>query len=56
MQIFRLVRELKALGADLKAGAEPRKNSLLCREVELAVKAVQEDVCANIDTPKKGKK
>ena len=49
MQIFRIVRELKALGADLKSGAEPRKNSLHGPEVELAVKAAQEDVCANID-------
>ena len=49
MEIFRLVRELKALGADLKSGTEPRKDSLWGPEIELAVKAAQEDICANID-------
>ena len=43
-----IIAELKALCADFKTGDEPRRDSPW-REVELAIKAAREDVCANID-------
>lgn len=47
MNIRESIAEMRAFRADCKTYGEPRRNSPW-REVELAVKAAREDVCANI--------